>query len=248
MEERILKFELFSKFPEIIHGISNRSYGDMRFGSLTQSEVIKNRLNFFKSLGIESDQVIVMHQVHANKITNVGQTDVGRGAIDPNTTIQETDGLITAEKNIYLMIKTADCLPLIFYDPTKQIIAAVHAGWRGIIGKIIDNAINKFEGLGSDPQDLIVGIGPGICQKHFVVKNSVLHEFMKNYPSATFVRNNDGYVDLKKAVNFDLKKRGVSPRNIEISKFCTYCDNGIYGSYRKEGNGAPEIATIIGIK
>jgi hypothetical protein len=248
MEERFLKFDLFSKFPEVTHGISFRSFGDMRFGTVPGEEVIKNRLNFFKSLGIKSNQVIVMHQVHGDKITNVGEMDAGKGATDPNSSIPGADGLITAEKNIFLMLKTADCLPVFLYDPTLQIVAAVHAGWRGILNQIILRALDKFVALGTNPEDLIVGVGPGICQKHFIVKGSVLKDFLASYPASTFVRNKDGYVDLKKAVLHDLKKGGVLTRNIEVSKYCTACDNGIFGSFRKEGTGAPEIASIIGIK
>lgn len=248
MEERFIKFSLFSNFPEIIHGISNRSYGDMRFGKLQDTEIVKNREHFFANLGIKINDVVTCNQVHSNNLALVGENDKGRGSQEPQSEIPETDGLITKETGIFLMIKTADCLPCFFYDPTSQSVALVHAGWRGILKQIVLRSVDKLVDLGCNSENLIVGIGPGICQKHFVVKNSLLREFMESYPSATFVRNNDGYVDLKKAVVADLKKAKIPAANIEVSKYCTVCDNGIFGSFRKEGEGAPEIASVIGIR
>lgn len=248
MEEGFLKFSNLSNFPEIIHGISNRSYGQMKFGLDQNEEIIKNRRQFFQELAIEENKVIVPRQVHGSKIAIVSSTDQGKGALDEKTEIPGVDGLLSSDKETFLMIKTADCLPILMYDSASRIIAALHASWRGIIDQIIPETISQMRKLGTEPENLIIGIGPGICQKHFVVRNSVLKLFLENYPAATFVRNNDGYVDLKKAVLSDLKKAKVAPGNIEIAPFCTVCDNGLYGSFRKEGSGALEIAAIIGMK
>lgn len=249
MEERFLKFSNLASFPEIIHGISNRNYGQMKFG-LNQSdeEVIKNRRQFFESLGITESKVVVAQQPHGNRIALITKSQQGSGAIDPKTEISGVDGLLTGTKDTFLMVKTADCLPIFFYDPALRKVAAIHASWRAIIDQIISETIYHLKNLGTDPENLVIGIGPGICQKHFIVQNSVLKLFLENYPSATFVRNNDGYVDLKKAVLADLKRGKIHPSNIEIAHFCTVCDNGIYGSFRKEGSGAPELAAIIGMR
>lgn len=247
MEEHFFKFSLFSHYPELVHGISTRHYGDMRFGNLPNGEVIKNREHFFKDLGI-TEQAIVTSQVHGTKISIVGTEEVGRGWKSKESAITGSDGLITTENNVYLMILTADCLPIIIYDPVLHMASVIHGGWRGIIAQIVPEALKKFKNLGSDMENLVVGIGPGICQKHFVVKNSVMKHFIDLYPQATFVRNNDGYVDLKKAALADFTKNGVVKENIEVSHICTVCDNGNYGSVRKEGSGAPEFATIVGIR
>lgn len=146
------------------------------------------------------------------------------------------------------MVQTADCLPILIYDPILEIVAILHAGWRGILNQIVTKAIEKLENLGSNTENLIVGVGPSICQKHFIVRNSVLKQFLSSYPAATLVRNKDGYVDLRKAVVIDLKKKKLAQQNIEISGICTVCENSTYGSFRKEGDGAPEIASIIGMR
>jgi len=248
MEKHFFKFSLFSCFPEIIQGVTNRSYGDMSLNHKPLEEVVKNRRQFTTDLGIDLDQVVSSQLVHGNRIVAVGAEDKGKGASDPGSRLLGADGLITKEKGLYLMITVADCLPIFIYDPTNRVVALVHAGWRGIIDQIIPQTLAKFLEFDSKPEDLIVGIGPGICQKHFIVQDNVLKLFLDIYPAATLVRNKNGYVDLKKAILQDLKKAHVHARNIEISNDCTVCDNGTYGSYRKEGTKAPKMAALIGMK
>lgn len=240
MEEHFLKFSNLAKFPEIIQGISTRTYGNMHLGK--SNDARENRQNFFLDLGISMKDTICLNQVHGANVIPVGVKE------KENQLKLEGDGLITREKGIFLEVTIADCLPVLIYDPTVEIVSLVHAGWRGIIDQIIPKAIEKFRQFGSEPQNLIIGIGPGICQKHFVVKNDVLKKFKDLYPSATFVRNHDGYVDLKKAVIIDLKHAGVPRHNIEIASVCPVCHNGIYGSFRKEGIAAPASLAVIGMK
>lgn len=249
MEERFFKFSLLSRFPELIHGISNRSYGEMKFGAkVADGEVVKNRQLFLDDLGVSLEDIIVGKQVHSSKVVVCGQKEKGQGSKEPSRILVGTDGLITTEPDIYLGVLTADCLPVLFYDPVSQIAGIVHAGWRGIIDQIIPKMLDKFKSLGSEPENLIVGIGPGICQKHFVVKYDVLKYFLPLYSSATLVRNKDGYVDLKKTIVLDLKKAFVGKHNIEVAPYCTVCDNGVFPSFRKDGKGVLQIMSVIGIK
>lgn len=248
MEDATFKFSNLSKFNEIIHGISTRNYGDMRSGRIPQENIVRNRKAFFYDLGISLDEVVVARLSHKTKIVMVGKEEKGRGSDDPKTAIPATDGLITSNKDVFIMVTVADCLPILIYDPMAQIVAVLHAGWRGIIDQIIPKAIEKLKNLGSEPENLIIGVGPAICQRHFIVKNDVLEQFRDLYPSVTFVRNNDGYVDLKKAVEIDLKKAGVIKTNLEISTDCPSCRNGLYGSHRKEGDTAPAQAAVIGMR
>ncbi|MBM2820936.1 MAG: hypothetical protein HW405_696 [Candidatus Berkelbacteria bacterium] len=248
MEERFFKFSLFLKYPELVHGISRRHYGDMRFGKIPDSEVVNNREHFFHDLGVSAQDVVVARLVHKTRIVAVSNQEKGRGVTDILKAIQETDGLMTFQKDIYLMVTVADCIPILIYDPVIGAVSVIHAGWRGIIGQIVKIAIEKFKNNGSEPSNIVAGVGPGICQKHFVVKTDVLDQFLKIYPKVTLVRNHNGYVDLKKAIAHDFKDQGVSSENIEISQDCPVCQNGKYGSVRKEGKGAPASAAIIGIK
>lgn len=248
MEEHFFKFSILSKFPDIIHGVSTRNYGNMKFGKLTDEEVIKNREHFFQELGVKMNEVVVAQLTHGTKIALVGREEKGRGTKSLESAIQRTDGLVTCQKGVYLMITIADCLPIFAYDPVIQAIGLFHAGWRGIINQMVPKIMEKFKNLGSESTNLYVAIGPGICQKHFVVKDEVLKKFHELYHSATFVRNHDGYVDLKKAVMIDFKNAGISKNNLEIASDCPACQNGIYGSFRKEGDKVPFSVALMGMK
>jgi len=248
MEEPFFRFEKFSNFPEIIHGMSLRSYGDMKFGNRPTEEIITNRRAFFRDLGVAETDVICCQQDHGSRVVTVGKNERGKGVLECGTAIGKTDALISVDKDVFLMVEVADCLPVLVYDPVLKIVAAVHAGWRGIIDQIIPEVINQFRKYGSDLDNLIVGIGPSICQKHFIAKSSVLEKFKDLYPQAILLINKDGYVDLRKATFSDLKNQGVHPSNIEISNNCTICDNGTYSSYRKEGESVLKMAAVIGMR
>lgn len=248
MQEGIFKFSNLSEFPEIVHGISARGFSAMQFRNNPVEKVVKNRQNFLNSLDIDLGDLVFPQISHGINIVQVSSGDRGRGSISLSNAIPLTDGLLTTEKGVFLMVTTADCLSLLIYDPVTRAVGVVHAGWRGVLNQITARAVDAFRKIGSEPQNLIVGIGPGICQKHFIVKKDVLSKFMAFYPSASLIRNNDGYVDLKKAVLIDLKQAGVPRENIEMANFCPSCDNGIFGSFRKEKDLAPASAVVIGIK
>lgn len=228
--------------------MSLRSYGDMKFGNLKDQEVISNRRAFFQDLGVEEAEIVVANQIHGSRIAIVGKNERGRGVLEERTAIVGTDALITLEKSVFLMVEVADCLPVSIYDPVLRIAGVVHAGWRGIIDQIIPKVIQKFRDCGSEPENLIAGIGPGICQRHFIVKSEVLGKFKDLYPKEILFINKDGYVDLKKIATKELENQGVPKSNIEVSKYCTACDNGIYSSFRREGEGVSEMVAIIGMR
>jgi len=246
--EKFFKFSIFSKFDEIIQGVSQRQCGDMRFGTIDDSMVTKNREHFLGDLGIDIHEVVVAGVTHGTKIQEVSRDDKGRGALSKSSAISATDGLLTFQQDVFLMVTVADCLPILIYEPVVKLVGILHAGWRGIISQIIPRAIEKFKTCGAMPEHLVIGIGPGICQKHFVVQNEVLDNFLDNYPTATFVRNNHGYVDLKKAAAKDFKKMGILEENLEIVSICPACDHGNFGSFRKEGEGTPASAGVIGMR
>jgi YfiH family protein len=247
MEGDYIKFSNLNGFPEIIQGVSTRSFGTMKM-LVADPKVIKNRENFTKVLGIDLGSVVVTENVHASKIAIAGKSESGRGAFNNLESIQGVDGLITRDPNVNLMVTVADCLPIVCYDPILRIVGIAHAGWRGILAGVGSSLINEFKALGSKPENLVVGIGPGICQRHFIVKNDILSKFKDVYPKATFIRNHDGYVDLKICMTEQLLKTGVTKYNLEVASECTVCNNYYFGSFRREGDKAIYQAVIIGLK
>jgi len=248
MEERFFKFDVLSKFPEVIHGISSRNYRNMSFYRGDQEKIAKNREYFLNEVGISINNIVVPEIVHGSKIVVVKKADIGRGAKSAETDIKGVDGLVTKDAGVGLMATVADCFAILSYDPVCRAVGLTHAGWRGIEGGVVANLIEAMESIGCQKDNILFSVGPGICQKHFVVRNDVLDKFLRRYPQATFVRNKDGYVDLRKAILSDFKDNHISSHNIEISTICPACQNGIFGSYRMEGDRVPTSAAVIGLK
>jgi hypothetical protein len=139
-----------------------------------------------------------------------------------------------SEKNVYLSITIADCLPIVIFDPQKEVISLIHSGWKGLEKKITKKAIKKMEeNFDVNSKELIVGIGPGIGVCHFEVKEDFPAKF-KSFPEAIIKKDGKSYVDLKLIAKRQLEEAGIKPENIDISPVCTYCQADTYFSYRKD--------------
>ncbi len=214
-------FKVFKKYPNLVIGFSEKEQGPMKFSP-------KNREMFFNKLGIDKNLVVRADLVHKNKVAFVSKKQAGR-------LMEKTDGLITKEKNVFLSITTADCLPIFVFSPKEKIIALVHAGWRSLACNILKNTIEKTG------NNVLVGIGPGISQCHFEVKKDVLNCF-KPYLKQTL---EGSFLDLKKVAKLQLEDLGVKRENIEISFECTFCLKDKYFSHRRQG--LKNLKTMIAV-
>ncbi|MCL5072795.1 MAG: peptidoglycan editing factor PgeF [Actinobacteria bacterium] len=186
-----------------------------------------NRERFLGKLGLSEKNVIGVKSVNGDNTEIVTKEDRGNF-------IYNTDGLITNEKNVYLSITIADCLPIVIFDPQKEVIGLIHSGWKGLEKKIIENAIKKMElNFGVNSKELLAGIGPGIGVCHFEVKEDFPAKF-KSYSEAIIKKDGKSYVDLKLIAKRQMEEAGVKPENIYVSSVCTYCQADTYFSYRKD--------------
>ena len=150
-----------------------------------------------------------------------------------------------SEKNVYLSITIADCLPIVIFDPQKEVISLIHSGWKGLEKKITKKAIKKMEvNFGVNSKELLVGIGPGIGGCHFEVKEDFPAKF-KSYPEAIIKKDGKSYVDLKLIAKRQLEEAGIKPENVDVSSVCTYCQADTYFSYRKDKSEPLQAMMII---
>lgn len=246
-----LTFDLFQKYP-LIAAVSTRKGGvsEAPFDSLNMglhvgdlpAAVEENRNRFFHALGSDASRLICANQVHGTHIEVVGKNDCGRGATSMDTAISETDGLITAEKQVPIIMNFADCTPLLFYDPVKEVIGLSHGGWRGtagnIAGKTIDKMVNTF---GSQRKDILCAIGPAIGKECFEVGGEVIEEFSKLFSEKEMqdlssAKDNGKYLfDLHGANRLLMERAEIPKDHIEDCGICTYCRDDLFYSYRKSG-------------
>lgn len=157
---------------------------------------------FRKFLKLTKKDIIFAEQVHKNSISIVTKDDCGN-------TVKKVDGLITKDHNLYLVIFTADCIPLFFYDWVNRIIGLTHAGKMGSLMNISGNTVKGMQKLGAQVKYIKVHLGPHICKKCY-------------------------QLDLAKINIIQLIENGVLRENITTSRFCTYEDENIFYSYRRE--------------
>ena len=167
----------------------------------------------------------------------------------------ETDGMITNVPGICLVTFYADCVPLYFVDPVKKAIGLSHSGWRGTVGKIGAETVRTMqEEFGTDPADLLVGIGPSICRDHYEVSEDVAEEFRLAFPGKEEqlleYRGNPGHcqLDLWEACRITLMEAGVKEQNISVTDICTACNPELLFSHRASGGKRGNIGAFVMLK
>jgi len=163
-----------------------------------------------------------MEQIHSNIVNDV----------NIKNNVQRCDGLVTNKINTPLMVMVADCIPILFYDSIKKVIAVAHAGRAGTFENISENMINKMiKQYDCEVKNIEVLLGPSI-QKCCYEVSSELVETTLNLFGEEFI---DGrYIDLQGINKKQLINKGINPKNIEISPICTKCSNKNYFSYRQD--------------
>ena len=225
---------MFKIIPNLIWETSERQLGDCRI----------NPDKFLETLGLTKDNLVLAQQIHGNRIRIVGTKEKG-------LTISGTDGLITQIPGVILGIHTADCLPVLFYEPVAKVIGACHAGWKGALTKLPQKMVDRLILTGAHPENIIVAIGPHICRKCYEVKPDMVQKFVKEFGqlSGMLVKKNDKiYLDLAVPVIFQLTNSGIQKQNILMSEDCTSCNNDQYFSYRKDTKDSyGEMLSVISL-
>lgn len=186
--------------------------------------------------------VIQGHQVHGSRIAIVDRPDLTR------EDLEGFDAFITDIPGIAIGVRTADCTPVLLYDPTHQVIAAVHSGWRGTVSKISRETIGLMgKAFGTRPSDIRAVIGPSIGPDSFQVGEEVVERFRDAGFPMDLVWSDHGpgngspmsgghHIDLFKANRWLLEDCGVKPEGIQVYGIDTYLDLSFY-SARREGIG-----------
>lgn len=229
------QFELLSGEQGVLHFVSSGEQGKGGNLSFTGPDALKNRRLLAESVGFGIEQLTLGEQTHSAHVAVVRAEERGRGGCDNASRIPDTDALVTVEKEICLMVLTADCVPVLLYDPVCRVIAAVHAGWKGTVGKIVARTLDVMKETGGcRPENILAAIGPSIGKCCFEVGEEVAGYFMENGWSASVSqKDNSFYVDLWKANEIQLLSEGVVGRHIETARICTKCTAHSFFSYRR---------------
>lgn len=254
MNKIFLKSKLFSQFPNLVWGFSQKEDGGMSYKFVGDKEAQENRQRFLRKLDLDLQDLVLANQVHSGKVKVVTKNHLGL-AIKNKSPFEKFDGLVTKDQKVYLAIFVADCLPIFIYDPKRQICGLVHVGWQGSLKEITVQTIRTFEKLNSQPKDFLVYIGPSIGPCHYNIEEDRAKKFRQKFPFwRKFIskRDNKIYLDLWQLNRLLLLQSGVLSANIEISQKCTFHDNHFI-SWRRDGgkekkNFTGNMMAVIGMK
>lgn len=173
---------------------------------------------------------------------------MSKGSVSYASSIKGTDGLVTNQKGLLCTAFFADCVPLFFFDPITGYIGIAHAGWKGSINRIAEKMVEAFIKVDVKAENLLVAIGPCISQQNYEVDERVVQS-IRETDRVNVVRSlgkNRFLLDLKQ-LNVDiLLQSGVLRHNIEITNYCTYRDENIFFSHRRDHGKTGRMLGFIG--
>lgn len=212
-------------------GFTTRDAGDMR-----KIQIIKN---FFQDSELTPRKVVILEQIHSINVSLPDPLHLGDVEI-----LEECDGVVTQEGGVALVIRTADCVPLLFYDPVKKIVGASHQGWRGSAKNMVKNMVVKMQELGSHPLNIRMSIGPtiGMCCYTVDMDRYILFmEEMERFEKLIFRPHGGGFHLNLARLNYELAlEAGIQQRNMDHFPFCTSCDEKRFYSYRRQYKKHPD--------
>jgi polyphenol oxidase len=252
---RYYTFESFDRYG-LIHGMFTRHGGvspapwaSLNLGGTvgdTREHVVENRQRIFSIFGRPVESIFDSWQVHGREVIC---TEKPRPLDTPH---QKADAVLTHSPEITLFMRFADCVPVFLFDPNRRVIGMAHAGWRGTVDRVVAASVERMQTeYGSNPADLLAGIGPSICVEHYEIGQSqevvetVRHAFGRNADAV--LRRIDGAIhfDLWKANQVVLEESGV--RQIEQAGLCTFCNNQDWYSHRAEKGKTGRYGALLAI-
>lgn len=238
-------------------GASTGAYAEMNInyycGDDPQS-IAENRRLLCSELGIADSQLLYPHQTHGCKVVEIDRELLALPSGEQQQRLDGVDAVVTRQRGICIGVSTADCIPIIIYDPQHEAVCAVHAGWRGTVQRIAREAtLAMITEYGSNPSQLQVVIGPGISMEAFEVGDEVYDAFVAaNFPMKAISRRMpamDGtpvekwHIDLWACNRLQLQAVGVLPEHIHVSGICTWQQSDDYFSARRLGIQSGRILT-----
>jgi len=249
-------------FPaeRLIHGFSTRQGGvsappwdalnmALHVGD-DPAAVRENRTRYLRALGLSLDNVCTLRQVHGTEIVRALPSDAGRGAFDNTDALADADALITDARGVTLLLCYADCVPVMLYDPKHHAAGLIHAGWKGTVERIAAKTLERMTSVfGTDPFDVLAGIGPSIGAACYEVHGDVAERFSMAFPGHEdmLLREIDGrtHLDLWAANCVQLAEAGVPAAQVDCAETCTACEHTTFYSYRAAGGRTGRMAAVM---
>jgi hypothetical protein len=240
--ERVRDERLLACCTERAGGVSEGRYAELNLAFHVGDDpraVATNRGRLAAALEVSLDDFVVAQQVHQAHVEVVTDVHRGRGARSERDAIPATDALITRRPGIVLAVMTADCVPVLVFDPTLPAVGIAHAGWAGTLLHVTRRTVEKMQAeFGTDPGSLLAAVGPSIGPATYEVGREVADIARAEFAGLEVLRptGDTTYLfDLWASNVADLVAAGLSRDNIEVAGIDTYADEARFYSHRRDG-------------
>ena len=239
-------------FSTRLGGVSEGIYATLNLGMNrgdAPDRVRENYRRFCAAIGADMGNIVCASQVHGDTVRTVTAADLGIGLDEPEP--WQADGLVTDIPGVTLAVYSADCLPILLYDPVRRVVGAVHAGWRGTALGIAAKAVERMvDCYGCDRLDILAAVGPGISKCCFETHEDVPNAMTAALSTAVLqhikIKENGKFaVDLKAINAMRLEQAGLDPAHIAVSDLCTACHPEKFWSHRIQGTSRGSMAAVI---
>ncbi len=255
--------------PQIVHGFATRHGGVSTLpyiGTLNlgfsvgedRAVTLQNYRLFASAVGVDFHTLLCADQTHTTRILTVDASFCGMGLTrtyedvlssahlqdgTASAAISEGfDGFVTRARGVSLIVRAADCVPILFADPENAVIGACHAGWRGTLGGIAAKTVDAMCAIGANKKSIRAAIGPSICRDCYEVDDAFYHTFLDTRGEAlcreifaysdTYAHPERPHCDLKACNRLLLEQAGLSPDHIDVTDLCTCCAHDDFHSHR----------------
>lgn len=243
-------------------GVSHGRHGELNINPYCGDDIEAvgyNRAALCRKLDIDDSRLILPHQVHDTKCLDVDSNLLHSTPSERQRILDGYDALMTNLKGVCIGVSTADCIPVLIYDPRRHATAAIHAGWRGTVARIVENTLLAMKAnYGTEASEAMAVIGPGISLTNFEVGQEVYDSFAaagfemeriaKSFPCKEAPLTGKWHIDLPLCNKLQLMHAGLRETNILCSGICTYDNTDNFFSARRLSIDSGRIYTGIMIK
>ena len=258
---RLVEYNILRKHPEVYAfstyrqgGVSTGAYASLNCTPYVGDDplcVLQNKKILLNALPHCPREWVIPWQTHGIDILNIDEDWLTATPEKRHHLLQGIDAIITDKPGVCLCISTADCIPILIYDPAHQVIAAVHAGWRGTVNHLVLRTLRRMHELyGTEANNVLACIGPGISWEAFEVGDEVFDAFHKaGYPMHAIANYKPSrgkhYINLPEANAIQIKSFGTHYSFIEDCHLCTYTHHEDFFSARRLGTKSGRILSGI---
>ncbi|MGM9760371.1 MAG: peptidoglycan editing factor PgeF [Parabacteroides sp.] len=257
----MLQFPALSGCCDIFHFVTTRhggvsegtfsSFNPSRYTDDNPNHIRQNLSLLAEAIGLPPERIILPHQVHRDKVLTLTDDFFGATPDEQLTRLEGVDALVANVPGWCVAVSTADCVPVLLYAPDKQVVAAVHAGWRGTVQRIVQRCVEKMqERFACDPAEMRAAIGPSIGQAAFEVGEEVVKAFeMAGLDVSRLLRRHPdtgkAHIDLWEANRQQLCEAGLDQTSVEVAGLCTFTHPDDFFSARRLGIRSGRILSGI---